>query len=567
MKWDHPEYLFRTLLLICLISSNQSVLADTGMLELKLLDKVTGETVPARVEIQASDGVYYVAEDALLVGGDCDTSDEGADLVDLESTLAAFSREIENPYTNSTQFYSNGKSRVRLPAGKATIRVFRGPEYFLHTSQVGIQADQTVQHESVLHRWINMPQKGWYGSDDHLHIARPVKELNPYISKLMQAEDIHVANLLQMGKVRNDHIAPQYSQGPEGHYVENGYILAAGLENLRSHFLGHTITLGAETAPSFPGQYLIYRLFWEEAARQGGINGYAHLWAREGCAIAPDNGLAVMLPHNLMHFTEVLQFNRCNYELFYDILNLGFRVAPTAGSDYPCAGQTIPGHERFYTRVDGRLTYDNWLEGVRKGRTFVTTGPMLEFRINGRDIGDEILLKKASPVRIEGRVLFDPERDNVDLIELVQNGRVIRHVSRNSDRGRIDLSLSLPVKESSWFTLRGYGRTIVESLTSQPGHFNLGGATSNFHSAPIYVSVAGSRIISKSPRSKEVAAAWLSRLEDMEGLLAEENIEYTAEHFNGGINQEVPRDVFIDNREALLDEIGKAKTFFEGLLR
>lgn len=241
-------------------STPLSAKGQTGTLHLTITDATTGEPVPARVGIQGVDGAYHVAKDALLVGGDCDMSDQGAGYVDLASTLAGFSDRIDNPYTKSTQFYSNGKSVVQLPTGPVTITVFRGPEYKVSVNTVEIQAAETVQHTIELTRWINMPQKGWYSADDHLHIPRPVTELNPYISKMMQAEDIHVANLLQMGKVKNFTIALQHAHGPDSYYQEGNYILAAGQENPRTHFLGHTITLGAATALHNPEKYLIYRL-------------------------------------------------------------------------------------------------------------------------------------------------------------------------------------------------------------------------------------------------------------------------------------------------------------------
>ena len=80
-----------------------------------------------------------------------------------------------------------------------------------------------------------MPQRGWYSGDDHLHIARPTQDFNPIVSKMMQAEDIHVANLLQMGKVEDFTIAKQYAHGPDSYYQEGNHLLVAGQEN-RTHF-------------------------------------------------------------------------------------------------------------------------------------------------------------------------------------------------------------------------------------------------------------------------------------------------------------------------------------------
>ena len=70
-------------------------------------------------------------------------------------------------------------------------------------STVDIPASGTISHAIRLERWSDLPRQGWYSADDHLHIPRPTSELNPAISKMMQAEDIHVANLLQMGKVED----------------------------------------------------------------------------------------------------------------------------------------------------------------------------------------------------------------------------------------------------------------------------------------------------------------------------------------------------------------------------
>ncbi len=556
-------------LLLCVLGAFSTPLfatEPTGTLQLKITDAVTGESIPARVEIHAADGTHHVAEDALLVGGDCDMSDQGAGYVDLASTLAGFSDRLDNPYTQSTQFYSNGKSSIPLPTGAATITVFKGPEYRVGSGTVEIKAAETVQHTIELTRWSNLPQNGWYSSDDHLHIPRPDPELNPYISKMMQAEDIHVANLLQMGKVKNFTIALQHAHGPDSHYQEGDYILAAGQENPRSHFLGHTITLGADTAHHSPEKYLIYRLLWQETVKQGAINGFAHAYLPNGSVVAPHDGMAVVLPHNLLHFVEVLQFNRSDYETWYDVLGLGFRVTPTAGTDYPCGGQTIPGHERFYTKVEGPLTYANWLEGVRKGRTFVTTGPLVEFQVNGQEIGSDIVLEQATSVQLTGRVVFDPERDDLSIVEIVHNGNVIKRFSRVKGADRIEFSARHLVNEASWFAVRGYGEKPKENTMATPLYWSSFKPTSLVHSAPIYVSLKDRPGIAQSAQSRTIAATWLARLEDMETVLTEDNMEHLAKKLEMPNFDAIPKETLLDNRQDLLKEIQAAKGFFKTLL-
>ena len=39
------------------------------------------------------------------------------------------------------------------------------------------------------------------------------------------------------------------------------------------------------------------------------------------------------------------------------------------------------------------FSFATWAAAVRAGRTFATTGPLLEFRVDGRMAGDEIALR------------------------------------------------------------------------------------------------------------------------------------------------------------------------------
>lgn len=549
-------------LALAFLPGSAALATGKGIVKITVLDTSTGKPTPARMQVKGAHGDYYVADNAVRFGGDCDMSDAGAGYTTLTATLAHYTDRLENPYTGTTQFYTDGSSTVSIPAGDTQITVVKGPEYRTVVVNVNIVAGATVEQTIELKRWIDMPARGWYSADDHLHIERPDPELNSRIITQMQAEDIHVANLLQSGKVRSFKMAPQYSFGRESHYQQGNYILAAGQENPRTHFLGHTITLGA-AKPLFDGEnYLIYRLIWEASVKSGGINGYAHTQLPAGLATGTPEGLALILPYNLLQFLEVLEWNRSNYDLWYDVLSLGIKVAPTAGTDYPCADQTIPGHERFYTRVDGELTYDKWIDAVRKGRTFVTTGPIAEFRINQQDIGSEILLPAPGEVLIEGVVTFDPQHDDLSYIELVKNGDVIRRFPRIGVNNRIAFSIQQRVDEASWYALRGYG--MEQSLggsSVKPLHFGSLNPTSNVHTAPIYVSLKGDPGLDKSAKARHTAIAWIATLDAIETKLQQANIERLGIQLETGDYDAVPVETLRRNRDALLTEIETAKHF------
>ena len=380
---------------------------------------------------------------------------------------------------------------------------------------------------------------------------------------MMQAEELHVGNLLQMGLSKRFNRTIQYTHGSDSIYQEGNYILASGQENPRTHFRGHAITLGAHSLIHFPENYLIYRLFFEEARRQGALSGYAHF----GNNVGGEFGLGIDLPHGLVSFVEVLQWNRGVYKFWYDILNAGFRMTPTAGTDYPCARATIPGRERFYTKVEGRFTYENWLEGVRRGRTFVTNGPILEFRVNGKGMGEEVVLSEPGPVQIEGRVRFNPAWDDVAHLAVIENGQLLRSFPRKAGAAEIRFQFEHNVREASWLAIRAYGKKLGEI---DPMRNQIRGSwhpTSEAHSAPVYLTLKGAPPLSAQPAGKAAARTWLARLDDLESRLAEDQLENLAKKLKQHRGDIVELDLLRKNRSALLEEIRKAKDYFTRLAR
>lgn len=524
-----------------------------GSLELTITDD--GQPAPARVELLDSAQKGYIAEDAVPTGGDCSNCSgirecPGIPPDILERVLRKQSKTMANYYAGTNQFYSTGKSRlVSLPAGSYRLRVYKGFEFQVVERTLRIRAGENLQVTVPLVRWIDMTRQGWYSADDHLHIPRPASSLNPSLSKWMQAEDVRVANLLQMGDSRQFQTTPQYAFGKQSWYHEGDYWLATAQENPRTYIRGHGIVLGADSPIDFPSSYLIYSNFWKEAKRQGALSGYAHY----GAAVGGSSGLAIDLPSGLLNFLEVLQFNVGEqWWAWYEILNTGFRLTPTAGTDYPCF-PSYPGCERFYTKVDGRLTYDSWLKGVRRGTTFVTNGPMLEFRVAGKEMGDEVTMEKPGTVTVEGRIRFDPARDSIHGLELIEKGEVIRTFPRLNNADEISFRVPYEVRGSSWLAIRTRGQKLGES------NFRFTVA----HSAPVYITLKNAPPLSQQSLAKDMARVWLARLADLEARLAEDRIPYLLEPIGLDMTEAVIRR----DRSALLREIASARAKYLKLVQ
>ena len=183
-------------------------------------------------------------------------------------------------------------------------------------------------------------------------------------------------------------------------------------------------------------------------------------------------------------------------------------LSPTAGSDYPFGGAPI-GRERFYTRVEGPLTYRKWLDGIEQGRTFVSNDPLLNFTVNGRGLGEELVLTQPGPVRIKGSVRFNPDRDQVEKMEVVANGQIIRSFRVSDGASEIRSDFELQVEDAGWVALRASGTKLGlrQSFSSLA------------HTAPVYLAVQGRPSRAEHSRAKSLCLAWAGRLGELESRL------------------------------------------------
>lgn len=541
----------------------------TGRLMVRIVDGPDGEPTPARIELLDAEGEAHVPESALRLTLQCATAPPAAwaqGFVDAQA--------IDDPHTGTRQFYVDAPFTLELPAGPYSLRAFKGIERRVARTQVQIEAGATTSVELALERWTDMPERGWYGADDHLHITRLREEDDPRISHWMQAEDLHVANLLQMGTQAQISVTPQRAFGDAGSYREGNHLLLAGQEHPRTHFLGHTITLGARSLVDLRDDYIVYERTFRAGRREGGVVGFAHF----GRGPAQD-GLAILAPRDLVDFMEVLQFEWPHYDVWYEVLGLGIPITPTAGTDFPCGPWSLPGRERFYTRVEGHFDRESWLAGIRQGRTFVTNGPLLELHLDEAGIGDRLDLTGPARVHIEGSVRFDPERDAPGNVELIRNGEPVPAPTRRVGPGEIAFAVDYELREPSWFALRVLGDKLGEAPPQPMGIpewlLALGRRIANgadiegrdpwvmgrshrasaAHSAPIWVSVNG-----RLPGDPATAERWIERLDDLAARLGEDRIAdqtlWDRVPYSDGVSEAHLRR----HRPALLAAIADART-------
>ena len=455
-----------------------------GRVRLQVTDAASDRPVPARVGLYDSTGrMPLPSDDAILVHRYTD-----------EVRRLWISPRAFWPSPHRQAFYVDGSYEARVPTGTYELVVTRGIEYRIHHEEIEIRPDETSIVPVALARYADLPARGWYSGDAHIHIQRDaVRDDNTWAQ--VAAEDVHVANLLQMGNMAGTHFG-QPAWGAAGRFERDGHALISGQEDPRTVHRGHTIHHNLQRPLHVgPDSYFLYHRVFEESRRQGGVSGYAH----HAELFNGRRGMALDVPFGIVDFVEILQRGRLPTDLWYGFLNLGYKLLPAAGSDFPY--MDLPGVVRSYVQVDGPFSVDAWFDAFRAGRLYVTNGPLLEVAADGRMPGAELHVKRGAAVEVVAEASLNPDLDRLDRLELVVHGEVVA-TEPAAGRDRVRLRTTVTADRSLWLAVRAFGER------QEPGNVTVA------HSAPVYVIVEG-RPFYRDERVPELVALQRSRLREL----------------------------------------------------
>jgi hypothetical protein len=314
---------------------------------------------------------------------------------------------------------------------------------------------------------------------------------------------------------------------------------------------GHTIHWNVDRHTHFEQDaFFQYHHVFERTRRGGAVTGYAH----HGELFNGRRGLAIDVPFGLVDFIELLQGGRIATEGWYNFLNMGYRILPVGGADWPYFGPTLPGVERTYVKVDGAFSIDSWLDGFRRGRTYVTNGPFLELAVNGQPMGSELKVSRGETLRIEATAQLNPDVDALDRIELVVLGDVKAQEAAGG-RDTVRLSTTITADRSLWLAVRAYGRAQEPQFTTIA------------HSAPTYV-VVGNEPTWKAEALPDLVRIQRTHLSDLltEPVNADGDLEFfetretILEQWKKQLPTLTPRVKEADARyEALLERLNRSR--------
>ncbi len=364
-------------------------------------------------------------------------------------------------------FYSPGEIEVEAPLGTLSIMAVHGFSTPKQVLEVKLE-DGVTNAEINLNRLWNANKEGWYSADNHFHLNYGgTNQLDPEDILLdLKAEEIDIAFPL-VANLGNRFL----EQGLLDWKNEGVPIISFGQE-IRSHFLGHLNLIGTKKLywPWVWGpNYDIYgsddRLNAQPlrfAREQGGLGGYVHPvsikdpFKEGGASSVPISLIAdvVMEEVDILELACLWTDEIGTASLWHEFLNLGIPVALSAGSDVMnnIYRTMAIGATRVYVKPEGKLTVGNYLEALKKGKSFVSNGPQILFSMEDYEVGDFIKTKKKKAgwkLKVHSPISYEK-------VEIFVNGDVVW--TKKGKKGNSETySGSIEIPEGGWVTARVSG--------------------------------------------------------------------------------------------------------------
>lgn len=430
------------------------------------------------------------------------------------------SRRLAPDFSFHPQVYRADGETVRLPDGQYTVEFSRGPESVPKKMNVIVSA-QLSEASFQVERWVDPSKLGWWSGDHHIHAAgcahyaKPSEGVHaPDMYRHIVGEDLKVGANLTWGPGFD--YQKQFFCGTVDKVSQYPYLLRYDIEvsGFGSHESGHLVLLrlkdqmypGGTSKDHWP-KLGLNTLRW--AKKQGAVVGPAHSgWGLQvdglelpNYSVPKFDGIGaneyiMNVAHEIpgpdgkpvpaVDFISTVD-TPYTWELniWYHTLNAGFRTRISGETDFPCIYGEKVGLGRSYVKLEGKLDYDAWCEGIRQGRNYVGDGRshLMDFEVQEHPVGEkgsEIKLAKARKVKVKAKVAarldeqpnprmknlsvaqkpyWDIERARIGTtkqvpVEVLVNGEPVARKNIVADGLTRDIEFDIDIKQSSWVAMR-----------------------------------------------------------------------------------------------------------------
>ncbi|MBT6480855.1 MAG: CehA/McbA family metallohydrolase [Gammaproteobacteria bacterium] len=465
-----------------------------GYLKVRVVDE-GGDLTHNRIHLQAADGKFYTPNDAYARAG-----------------------------TRGDQIFHNaGEFTLTLPVGEASLNVVKGFEYLPQSLEVDIAEGAVAQLTVELQQMTDMGAKGWYSASTHVH-ANYGGNLHNTLENLMmmsRAEDQDLV-LEQVANKDNRILDYQFFVPGGGQHPisEKDQIVVVGQE-YRPPFYGHVFMFGMREhliSPFVTGYegtaveslYPSNTDMFLKAKAQGAITGYVHPYLGEADPLDGNlGGGKGFMVDAALGTTDALEWSDSATSGFYPLYavwNNGLRVTATGGEDSISSlhRSKLLGSYRTYVYTGNLgLNMDAWFTGLKRGRAFVSSGPLLEMQVGTSLPGDTVQLPPGGgEVTITGQLRSITELEE---IVLVCNGELVQTFPLRRSDNSLNIDFEHSIERSGWCHLRTEG--------DSDKRFPLDVGYAQAFTNPIWFQVGDEPI--RNPQSVDYAIRWIDKLQEL----------------------------------------------------
>lgn len=436
-----------------------------------------------------------------------------------------------------------GRAKLTVPQQVLNVKAFHGLDTEFGEATLDLRGKDEASLRIPLKRFYDAHTRGLQSANTHVHLMKTsLAQADRYLLEVSRAEGLEIVYISYLERAEADleytsnkyaiddlrrltkesraaleaeHGPPGHKHGPgEHHHGPSGhthgppraFVAFAEFDNGQEHrhnFTGFDEGYGHVMFLHLPE--LIQPVSIGPGIMKKGFDSPA---LRPGIDKARGFGSTVIWCHNQWGLEDIpnwlagkLQANNIfdggthgSYKhSFYRYLNAGLKVPFSTGTDW-----FIYDFSRVYVVADEglveggkRLSSEAWLKHLAAGRSYITNGPLLEFTVNGKRLGDTLDLKSPGSIKVSGRAVG---RLDFGQIELLRNGVVIKSAaSRPSEKHFVaELDFELAVDEPCWLALRTPPPSAPKDAEFQgKTPLNEYGRELFGHTSAIYVNLAG----------------------------------------------------------------------------
>ena len=460
-----------------------------GRLRLATLDGT--RITPSRIHLRASDGKQYVPSD----------------------TYARVSR------AGDRVFHHRGRFEVELPPGPVEILAVKGIEYRPEAATLEVAADRTTDAELRLTRLGDPAARGWYGGSTHVHMnyGGNLRNTLDNLKLMSRAEGQHLLTEQIANKDNRILDLEIFEPGGGAHSSSEPDMPVLVGQEYRPPFYGHVFMFGMREhllSPFTTGYegtaieslYPSNTDMLRKARAQGATVGYVHSFYSGDPLLTDLGGAKGFLVDAALGTTDALEWSlsQDGFAPLYAAWSNDLRVTLVGGEDSisDLHFSSMLGSMRTYVRTDGPLTVTAWLDGLRRGRAWISNGPLLDVEVDGRGPGDTLRLEGPGAVTVTVSVASIVPLDS---LRIVAGGKVEGSVPFTGDRTSLQIERQVDVDLSTWIHVLAEGRPDERG----PLDARYAQAISN----PVWVEVAQRPV--RSEAAALYALRWIDKLQEM----------------------------------------------------